>query len=78
MTPEEAGRVILDIFRAKCKKAGDSLPTNVVHKEYFRKTGSALGFEGGIGWLFRHHCLAPSSKPNVNEITEVGLTHDAG
>ena len=78
MTAEEAGRVILEIFRAKCKKAGDSLSTAVIHKEYFRKTGSALGFDDGVAWLFRANCLAKGAKPNTHEITDVGLTHDAG
>jgi len=73
MTPEDAGSVILEIFRKDCDKPGDSLSNKDLHKEYFRKTESALGFFEGVQYLIQHKWLTPTKDTaNTHQITKSG------
>ena len=73
MTSEEAGSVILDIFRKECEKPGDALSNKELHNEYFRKTQSALGFFEGVKYLVSHKLLAEKEdEANTHTITKSG------
>jgi hypothetical protein len=73
MTSEEAGDVILAIFRRECDKVGDTLTNKVVHQEYFRKTESGLGFFEGIQYLIQRKWLAiAEGAANTHQITKAG------
>jgi hypothetical protein len=77
MSPEEAGRVILNIFQRQCHKAGDVLSNKALHKEFFRQTESGLGFFEGVRWLVDHKWLAVGdTDPNGHSITKAGLRAD--
>jgi hypothetical protein len=73
MKPEDAGNIILDIFRRDCDKAGESLSNKKLHGEYFRKTDSALGFFEGVRYLVDHKWLAVNeTEENCHQITKSG------
>ena len=73
MTQEEAGGVILGIFQRECDKAGGVLPNKLVHKEYFRKTESGLGFFEGVNYLIQQRWLAVTEgQENCHQITKEG------
>ena len=76
MTEEEAGGVILGIFKRECDKAGDVLTNKEIHKEFFRKTESALGFFEGVNWLVRQKWLAVHEDANTYQITKAGWKAD--
>jgi hypothetical protein len=75
MTMEEAGMVILEIFKKQCKKPGETLSNKVVHEIYFKKTESGLGFADGVRWLVKHRWLAEKDG-NAHEITKAGWNAD--
>jgi|SwirhirootsSR3_FD_contig_51_7240512_length_322_multi_1_in_0_out_0_1 hypothetical protein len=77
MTQEEAGSVILNIFKRECDKAGDVLPNKTLHKEFFRKTESGLGFFEGVKWLVDQKWLAVNeAQENSHSITKAGMRAD--
>jgi len=77
MTEEEAGAVILGIFKRECEKAGDVLTNKQVHKEFFRKTESGLGFFEGVNYLVRQKWLVVSeADANSLQITKAGWRED--
>ena len=77
MTQEEAGSVILEIFRRECDQAGDCLTNKVVHNAYFKKTESTLGFFEGVNWLVQHKWLvAMEGQENCHRITKSGWKTD--
>jgi hypothetical protein len=73
MTPEDAGNIILEIFRRECDKAGESISNKKLHGEYFRKTESALGFFEGVRYLVAQKWLVVDEKEeNQHQITKAG------
>ena len=81
MKQEEAAGVILNIFQRKIAKngdkAGDVLSHKVLHVEYFKKTGSGLGFFEGVNWLLKKKWLeAVEGQENCHRMTRAGRQAD--
>jgi len=77
MDQEEAANVIIDIFQRKSAKNGDALSHKVLHVEYFKKTGSGLGFFEGVNWLLKKKWLeSVEGQENVHRMTRAGKHAD--
>jgi hypothetical protein len=78
MTREQAGTVILDIFKDECEKPGVGLTNKLVHEQYFRRTESGLGFFEGINYLLERRWLAAmEGQANTHALTKAGWRVDA-
>jgi hypothetical protein len=73
MSSEESASLILDIFRRSCPSAGQSLSNKQLHVEYFKKSGSGLGFFDGVNWLLKKRWLEPvEGQENCHRMTKAG------
>jgi len=77
MTREEAGGIILEIFRRECDKPGIGMTNKVLHQAYFRRTESALGFFEGVNYLIERRWLAAmEGEQNTHAVTKAGWRAD--
>ena len=77
MEQEEAANVILNIFQRKSAKTGDMLTHKALHVEYFKKTGSGLGFFEGVNWLLKKKWLETvEGQENCHRMTRAGRQAD--